>query len=94
MLVFSGQLLDQHHYNEAIDNYCDLSRSRIQEMVYQQIKENNQLIYCDDIAFILTNAPDQDKAVRQLLDGFRPLTGFDASETRQYVSQMLRDALL
>lgn len=91
LLVFSGQLLDQHNYGVAVDKYCETSRSRIQEMIFEQIHENNQLIYCDDIAFILTNAPDRDNAVRQLLEGFRPLTGFDASETREYVSQMLRD---
>ena len=90
VLVFSGQLLDWHEYEVAVDRYCDAPRSRIQEMVFQQIESNNKLQYCDDIAFILTNAPDERKALDQLIGGLKPLTGYDAEQSRIYVTNMLR----
>jgi len=90
-LVFSGQLLDWHEYDVAVDRYCETPRSRIEEMVFRQIESNNRLQYCDDIAFILVNAPDQRKALDQLIDGLRPLTGFDTSASREYVTNMLRE---
>jgi len=89
MLVFSGQLLDWHDYEVAVDRYCDAPRSRIQEMVFQQIESNNNLQYCDDIAFILTNAPNEREALDQLIGGLKPLIGYDAEQSRAYVTRML-----
>jgi membrane associated rhomboid family serine protease len=60
-------------------------------MVFQQISEIHRLEYCDDIAYILHNATDETEALDQLMNGMRPLTGFDAPESKEYVSQMLRD---
>lgn len=90
-LVFSGQLLDWHEYEVAVERYCDSPRSRIQEIVFEQIETNNNLLYCDDIAFILINAADERKAMDQLMAGLRPLTGYDAAQSRQYVRDMLRE---
>lgn len=83
--------MDWHEYEVAVDRYCDAPRSRIQEMVFQQIESNNKLQYCDDIAFILTNAPDERKALDQLIGGLRPMTGYDAIQSRAYVTDMLRE---
>ena len=44
-LVFSGQLLDWHEYDVAVDRYCETPRSRIEEMVFRQIESNNRLSY-------------------------------------------------
>ena len=90
-LVFSGQLLDWHEYDESVARFCDAPRSRIQEMVFAQIEANNDLQFCDDIAFILVNAPDERKAVDQLIAGLRPLTGYDAAQSRTYVTNMLKE---
>jgi len=90
-LVFFGQLLSWHEYEEALGQYCDSPRSRIQEMIFEQIKTNNNLQYCDDIAYILTNAPDERRALDQLIGGLRPLTGYDATQSRVYVTRILRD---
>ena len=91
MLVFWEQLLDRHEYDEAVQAFCDQPRSRIEGMVFKEIHENNQLIYCDDIAFILLNAPVERRALEQLMGGLEPIAGFDATETRRYVTAMLRE---
>lgn len=90
-LVFSGQLLDWHEYDESVARFCDSPRSRIQEMVFTQIETNNDLQFCDDIAFILVNAPNERQALDQLMAGLRPLTGYDATQSRVYVTNMLQD---
>jgi membrane associated rhomboid family serine protease len=91
MLVFSGQLLDRYEYDEAVRSFCDKPRSRIEVMVLGEIHADNQLIYCDDIAFIIVNAPVEQRALDQLMHALDPIAGFDAAETRQFVTGMLRD---
>jgi len=91
VLVFSTQLTRRYDYNEAVRHFCDAPRSRIQEMVFTQIEENHHLQYCDDIAYILLNAPQQEKMLGKLLSGLRPLAGYDINESREYIAGMLRD---
>jgi membrane associated rhomboid family serine protease len=93
LLVFSGQLLDRHEYDEAVQAFCDMPRSRIGQMVFREIHEANRLVYCDDIAFILAHAPNEHRAMDQLMNGLDPIAGLDAAETRRYVTGILRQEL-
>ena len=92
-LVFSGQLLDQYEYDEAVDAFCDAPRSRLKEMVFRQIEENHKFTYCDDIAYVLLNSTDQEEMLGKLVSGMQPLAGFDAAESREYLMGMLLDEL-
>jgi len=92
-LVFSGQLMDQHVYDEAVKRYCEMPRSRIQSMVFARIRQNNELLYCDDIPYILSHAANENVAMQQLINGLDPVAGYDADESRHYVRNMLRDDL-
>ncbi|MDH5346036.1 MAG: hypothetical protein OEW59_09755, partial [Gammaproteobacteria bacterium] len=93
MLVFSGQLMDQYEYDEAVRRYCEMPRSRIQSMVFARIQENNDLLYCDDIPYILLHAPNENTALRQLMNGLEPIVGYDDEQSRSYVRNMLRQDL-
>ena len=44
-----------------LTTFCDMQRSRLQEIVFRQIEEIHRFEYCDDIAYILHNATDQDR---------------------------------
>ena len=90
-IVFAGQELDRYEYNRAVDNFCDMQRSRLQEIVFRRIEEIHRFEYCDDIAYVLHNATDKTDMLERLMNGMRPLSGFDAEESREYVSQMLLD---
>ena len=91
VLVFSGQLTDEYNYNQSVERFCDMPRSRIETMVFEQIRDNHKLAYCDDIGYILANTKDEETTLEQLLLGLKPLAGFDGPETKEYVTQLLID---
>ena len=93
VLEFSSQLTSAYEYESAVDDFCSMPRSRIENMVLEQIHKNHRFEYCDDIAFVLLHAEDEQKTIDQLMSGMRPLSGFDAVESREYVAGMLRDEL-
>jgi len=92
-LVFANQQLDWHEYRAAVDRYCEAPRSHIERMVIHEIHEANQLSYCDDIPYLLVNAPNEAEAIEVLISGMQPLTGFNAEDSRDYVTQLVRDDL-
>jgi membrane associated rhomboid family serine protease len=91
VLVFSGQLTDEHNYEKAVDQFCDMPRSRIETMVFEQIHSNHKLSNCDDIAYILTNSADEASTLEQMMSGLKPLAGYDRDESREYIAQQLRE---
>ena len=91
VLVFSSQLSAQFEYDEAVSRYCEKPRSRIEQMVLGEIASLHQLAFCDDIPFILMHAEDEAETLDQLIGGLRPLAGFDAIDSHEYVSQMLKE---
>ena len=93
LLVWSGQLMDQHEYDIAVERYCDLPRSRIQEIVFAEIHSKNDLIFCDDIPYILMHAQNRNSTMQQLISGLDTIAGYDAAETRSYVRNMLQGDL-
>jgi len=90
-VVFSGQLLDRYEYDEAVSDFCDMDRSRLKEMVFAKIESNHHFEYCDDIAYALHNSANESETLSKLMSGMRPLTGFDAGESRDYMTEMLLD---
>lgn len=91
VLVFSDQLTDRFEYDQAVRQFCEKPRSRIEQMVLSEIQSLHQLYYCDDIPFILINAEDEQETLEQLIGGLRPLAGFDPAESREYVKGMLQE---
>ena len=91
ILVYSAQLTREYNYEKALDRFCDMPRSRIETMVFDQIRENHELSYCDDIAYLMTHSEDKEKIESQLMSGLRPLAGYDIHESREYIAGLLRD---
>ena len=91
--VFMGQQVDWYEYRQAVGRYCEAPRSDIVEIVFRQIHAINALEYCDDVPYLLVNAPNVDEAIEVLISGMRPLSGFNAADSRDYVAQLVRDEL-
>ena len=62
-------------------------------MVLEQIHRNHRFEYCDDVAYSMLHADDEQQVIEQLMSGMRPLSGFDMAESREYVAGILRDEL-
>jgi membrane associated rhomboid family serine protease len=82
--------VDRDEYADAIYAHCDQQRSHIKEMIFKRIAPESENP-CVTIVHGIALAPDEQLAIDELLADMRPVTGFDASETREYVGDMLRD---
>jgi membrane associated rhomboid family serine protease len=71
-VVFSGQLLDRHEYDEAVSDFCDMDRSRLKEMVFARIEANHHFEYCDDIAYALHNSTNESETLSKLMSEMVP----------------------
>jgi len=65
VLVFSAQLTNEYEYQQAVSNFCDMQRSRIEDMVFEQIRKNHRFEYCDDIAYVLLHAEDRQTTIER-----------------------------
>ena len=91
VLVYSAQLTREFNYRESVDRFCDMPRSRIELLVFNQIRENHALNRCDDIGYLVAYSEAQDAILSQLMSGLRPLAGYDIDETREYIAGLLRE---
>jgi membrane associated rhomboid family serine protease len=90
LAIFTKQLIDRGEYEDAIYAHCDQQRSHIKEMIFKRIAPKSENP-CVTIVHGIALSADEQKAINEILADMRPVTGFDAGETREYVGDMLRD---
>lgn len=91
--VFLKQESDWRQFGAAMERYCSVSRSHIETIVFERIAAAQGTDECAGIMYSITNDPTRDAAevIEQLAGNMRPLTGFNASDSSKYVTQMLED---
>lgn len=88
--IFAKQQTDREAYAEAIYAHCNEPRSHIKKMVFGRIAPDSQNA-CVTIVHGIAISQDEQAAIQEIVVGLRPITGFDAEETRLYVNNMLVD---
>lgn len=91
--VFLKQESDWRQFGMAMERYCSASRSHIESIVFERIAAAQGTDECAGIMYSITNDPARDAAevIEQLARNIRPLTGFNASDSSKYVTQILED---
>lgn len=92
-VVFLKQRSDWQKYETAIYAYCNSPKSRITQMVFSRISGLEGQDACLEVVYGLANSDDIELEIDILVSGMRPLTGFNAEDSRIYVSGMLNDEL-
>jgi len=90
LAVFAKQQVDRENYATAIYAHCDKQRSHIKEMIFKRIAPDSENA-CVTIVHGIALSDDEQAAIDEIASGIRPVTGFDAEETRSYVGNMLRE---
>jgi membrane associated rhomboid family serine protease len=90
LAIFGKQQMDREEYAQAIYAHCDEQRSTIKKMVFTRIAPDSENA-CVTIVHGIALSPNEDEAIQEIVSGMRPLTGFDAEETRIYISNMLAE---
>lgn len=91
--VFLKQLSDWRDFNAAIDRYCQLDRSRIEQMVFMRVADLQDYGHCAEMMYTIASADDGNTIIEEIVTQIRPLAGFNRSDSREYVRQMLHDEL-
>ena len=91
--VFTKQQSDWQDFGVALERYCNASRSHIDEIIFDRINEGLGSKGCANIMYTIANDPDRSEAevIADMTANMRPLAGFDASESGQYVTRKLED---
>ena len=91
--VFLKQQSDWHEFSMAMERFCGASRSHIETIVFDRIAAAQGTDDCASIMYRIANDPARDAAevIQQLASEMRPLTGFSATDSSEYVAQMLED---
>lgn len=88
-VVFFKQVSDWERFNAAIDRYCELDRSRIEQMVFSRIADLNSYGHCAEMMYTIASADDGNSIIEEIVTQLRPLAGFSREDSREYVRQML-----
>jgi membrane associated rhomboid family serine protease len=93
LAVFLKQQSDWHDFGMAMERFCNGSRSHIEEIIFERIGAAQGFDSCADIMYTIANDPDRSEAevIEKMAAEMRPLTGFNAADSSQYVTQVLED---
>lgn len=90
LAIFAKQQMDREEYAQAIYAHCDEQRSNIKKMVFRRIAPDSENP-CVTIVHGIALSQDEEATIQEIVTGMRPITGFDAEETRAYVGNMLAE---
>jgi membrane associated rhomboid family serine protease len=92
LAVFAKQQVDRENYAAAIYAHCDEQRSHIKEMIFKRIAPDSENA-CVTIVHGIALSDHEQETIDEIASGIRPVTGFDAQETRSYVGNMLQEEI-
>lgn len=91
--VFFKQISDWNRFNSALERYCELDRSRIEQIVFTEIADLKRYGHCAEMMYTIASANDGNAIMEEIVIQLRPLVGFNRDDSREYVRQMLHDEL-
>lgn len=94
IVVFAYQLNAWDRYSMDNMRYCAAQdRSRLTEMVFNQIAALKNVDTCGPIMYSVANADDTDAAIDELISGLKPFAGYSPADSRELTTQIMRDEL-
>lgn len=91
--VFYKQINDWDNFNAAIDRYCELDRSRLEEIVFTRIADLQNYGHCAEMMYTIASAEDGSSIIDEIVSELRPLAGLSRDDSKDYVRLMLQDEL-
>ena len=91
--VFAKQQSDWSEFENSIARYCDGERSRIDEMVLQRVDAVRNASMCGQVMYYIDNADSPEEEIEEIVAALKPLSGFNAADSREYFRGILNDEL-
>ncbi|MEJ2129205.1 MAG: rhomboid family intramembrane serine protease [Woeseiaceae bacterium] len=91
--VFLKQESDWRDFSLSIDRYCAKPQSHLTQMIMTRVAEQQRADFCGEVMYHLSLSDDEAADIAEIAASIKPLSGFSAEDSREYVSQMLTDEL-
>jgi len=91
--VFMKQQSDWSEFENSIERYCDGERSRIDTMVLQRVNAFKNATMCGEVMYYIDNSNQPDAEIEEIVASLKPLSGFNAEDSREYFRSILDDEL-
>jgi membrane associated rhomboid family serine protease len=93
MGVFLKQESDWREFSHSIDRYCAKPQSHLTQMVMTRVDSLHRAEFCGEVMYYLSQSDDAADEIADIAIMLKPLSGFSAADSREYVAQMLTDEL-
>ena len=87
------QQSDWSEFENSIERYCDGERSRIDTMVLQRVNAFKNATMCGEVMYYIDNSSQPDAEIEEIVSSLKPLSGFNAEDSREYFRGILDDEL-
>ena len=91
--VFLKQDSDWAEFENSIEQYCDGERSRIDTMVLQRVNALKNATMCGEVMYHIDNSGQPEAEIEEIVASLKPLSGFNADDSREYFRSILNDEL-
>ena len=94
IVVFAFQLSAWDRYSKDHMRYCaGQDRSRLTEMVFNQVAAMKNTETCGEIMYSLANADDTEAVIGELVIGLKPFAGYSNQDSREHMTQIMHEEL-
>jgi membrane associated rhomboid family serine protease len=92
--VFVRQVYSEHQYAQALDNFCDHSITRDEQVAFRYLQKEPKQHYCH-ILLEIRAAPDHKQAMRNIAEAARPTAFYrDKVDSTAYLYGVLESSVL
>ncbi len=91
--VFLKQESDWSDFSLSIEKYCAKPQSRLTQMIMTRVAEQQDAEFCGEVMFRLSRSEKEADDIAEIAAAIKILSGFDADDSRYYVTLMLTEEL-
>lgn len=91
--VFLKQESDWREFSLSIDRYCAKPQSHLTQMIMTRVETLQHADFCGEVMYHLSQSENEAAEITDIAALIKPLSGFSAADSREYVAQMLTDEL-
>ena len=91
--VFLKQESDWRTFSLSIDRYCAKPQSHLTQMIMTRVAAHENADFCGEVMYHLSRSETETEDIADIAGSIKPLSGFNAEDSRDYVAQMLSDEL-
>ncbi|MEM7431455.1 MAG: rhomboid family intramembrane serine protease [Pseudomonadota bacterium] len=91
--VFLKQQSDWGKFESAVQRFCAVDRSHIDQMVLQRVDAYAGARFCGQAMYNISMSESPDQEITAIVGQIQPLSGFNRDDSKRYMERILQDEL-